>query len=391
VEFRFTEAQEKFRREVKDFFEKELGADWILGGFHFEEEAETDEQWAVHQAMQRKLGEKGWLSLSWPREYGGQGASRIEYTILREEMAYYGAPGMDPISYGMVVPTLSEHGTEAQKRRHLPPLARGETVWCEGFSEPDAGSDLASLKARAVEEGDCFVVNGQKCWTTFGHRADWGICLFRTDPAAARQRGISMFLVDMNAPGITRSRVYNLMKVPGWAEVFFDQVRIPKENMIGEKNRGWQVAATVLNHERTGIGWAGACRRNIDRLVQYVKESEHLALDPLVRHKLASLEIETRLARLFCYYVEWMREKGLDPVWESSLAKGFAGDVSVRIAEAGMQIAGLYGQLDKGSRWAPLDGAIEQAYLSYPSWTIAAGSPEIQKNIIATIGLGLPR
>ncbi len=154
---------------------------------------------------------------------------------------------------------------------------------------------------------------------------------------------------------------------------------------------GFDLAVLKRECERTGIGWAGACRRNIDRLVQYVKESEHLALDPLVRHKLASLEIETRLARLFCYYMEWMREKGLDPVWESSLAKGFAGDVSVRIAEAGIQILGLYGQLDKGSRWAPLDGAIEQAYLSYPSWTIAAGSPEIQKNIIATIGLGLPR
>jgi len=391
MDFQFSAEQEKFRQEVREFFDKELGPDWMVGIFHYEEEAESDEEWALHLAMQRKLGSKGWLSISWPREYGGRGASRIDYTILREEMAYYGAPGMDAISYGVVVPTILNYGTEEQKRQHLPPLARGEGVWCEGFSEPDAGSDLASLNTRAIENGDYFIVDGQKCWTTWGHRADWGIFLFRTDPHAPKHRGITMFLVDLKTPGITLNPVYNLLGLRGWCEIFFDQVRVPKQNMVGGKNQGWEVAGATLNHERTGIGWVGACRRSLDRLVKYAKENKSLAKNPIIRHRLASLAVEVEICRLFCYYVEWARENGLPAVHEASMAKNFVSDVSVRIAEAGLQILGLYGQLAKGSKWAPLGGTVEQTYLSYPSWTIAAGSPEIQKIIIATRGLGLPR
>jgi len=391
MNYQFSKEQQQFRQEVKGFLERELPPDWMIGQLHADEELESDEEWAFSLSLRRKMAEKGWLSWWWPKEYGGQGRSRTEYTILREEIGYYGAPGFDNIGLAMVAPTLIFHGTEEQKRKHLLPLARGETTWCEGFSEPNAGSDLASLTTRAVEDGDDFVVDGQKAWTTAGHHADWGIFLFRTDPNAPKHRGISMFLVDLKTPGISRTPVHNLLGFPGWCDIFFDEVKVPRENMVGNQNQGWYVATTTLNNERTGITWVGACRRSLDRLIKYVKEKEPLTNNPIVRHKLASLAIEIELCRLVCYQIAWLQDRGITPVHEASMAKNFANDMSLHVAEAGIQILGLYGQLGRDSKWAPFAGAVQRTFLSFPSWTLATGSPEIQKNIIATMGLGLPR
>jgi len=391
MDFQFSEEQERLRQEIHDFLDRELPPDWVAVEPFAQQELGSDEEWASYCSLRRKMGEKGWHSLWWPKEYGGLERSRVEYAIFREEICYRGAPGFDGFGSLMLAPVLLTYGTEEQKRKYLPPIASGEVQWCQGFSEPDAGSDLASARMRAVEDGDYFILDGQKCWTSMGHRADWGFFLVRTDPDAAKHKGLSFLLVDMKSPGITLNPVYNLLGHRYWNEVFFEGVRVPKGNLMGEKNQGWYVATTVLNNERVGIENCAVCKRAFDRLVQYVRQHEALARDPIVRQKLAALATEVEVSRLFCYRTAWMQDEGLDPVREASVGKVVSNDLLVHVAEAGLQILGLYGQLGEGSKWAPLDGAIGQTYLSYPPWTLAAGSPEIQKNVIATMGLGLPR
>lgn len=391
MDFRLPEELEGFRQEVREFCQRELPPDWMMGDFLAEEALETEEEWAFHRQFKLKLGEKGWLSLAWPREYGGQD-SHLKFAIFEEELNYQGAPGLDAsITYGIVSPTIIGHCNEEQKRKYLPPMGRGETIWCQGFSEPNAGSDLAVLNTRAVDRGEYFVIDGQKAWNSLGFLADWGIFLFRTNPDAPKHHGISMFIVDMHTPGITKNPVKNLLGRNVWSETFFDGVKIPRENMVGEKNKGWQIATSTLNSERAMMQWIAASRRTLDRMIQYVKEREPLAKNPVIRHKLASLAIEVKVARLFCYYIEWLREQGKTPAHEASMVKEFNSALSARVAQVCLDILGPYGQLMRGSKWAPMNGSILEAFLGYPPWTIAGGSPEIQKNIIATMGLGLSR
>ena len=391
MKFRFSEELERFRQEVKDFCQKELPPNWLMGDFFAEEALETDEEWAFYRQFKLKLGAKGWLSIAWPREYGGQ-ESRMKYCILDEEINYYGAPGLDTgLTYGIISHTLVHNCTEEQKRKHLPPMGRGETMWCEGFSEPNAGSDVAMLTTRAVDKGDYFTVDGQKTWTTMGYIADWAIALFRTDPDAPKHQGLTMFIVDMNSPGLTRNPLRNLLGRVVWSETFFDGVKVPRENVIGKVNQGWQIAMNTLNNERSGMWWLANSRRAMDRMVKYVRERDYLAKDPLVRHTLANLAVGIEVGRLLVYYMEWLREQGENPIHESSMAKEYVADLSVRVSDACIHILGPYGQLWKGSKWAPMGGTAAEAFLGYPPWTIAAGSPEIQKNVIATRGLGLPR
>jgi alkylation response protein AidB-like acyl-CoA dehydrogenase len=391
MDFQFSEAQEKFRQEVREFLEEETPADWTAVEFIAMQELETDEQWAFCVSVRRKMAARGWLSLWWPRRYGGRESSRIDYTILREEVFYRGAVGFDGIGCILLAPVMLVYGTEEQKQEHLSRIARGQVQWCQGFSEPNAGSDLASLTMRAREDGDYFVLDGQKCWTSMSYRADWGFFLVRTDPDAAKHRGLSLFVVDMKTPGITLRPVYNLAGKRHWDEVFFDGVRVPAKNLVGGKNQGWRVATSVLNSERVGIEQHAICRRALDRLLRYVRQNEALAKDPVVRQRLADLATEVEVCRLFCYRTAWMQDRGLEPVHEASVGKAFADDLLVHIANASVDILGLYGQLERGSKWAPLGGAIAATFLTYPPWTVGSGSQEVQKNIIATVGLQLPR
>jgi alkylation response protein AidB-like acyl-CoA dehydrogenase len=364
---------------------------WRVGTSRYEEEVATPGEEAFYRSFQRKLGAKGLLSTWWPVEYGGRGHSKIESAILREELAYYGAPGLFGPTYELFVPMMLAFGTEEQKRRFLPPLARGEWIFCQGFSEPDAGSDLASLKSRAVEKEDGYVLDGHKVWVSAARICDWGFFLFRTDEKATRHRGLSMFLVELSAPGITRKTVNDYAGLPAWQEIFFDGVRVPKENLLGGKNNGWQVAMYALNHERSGLVWLGTCRRALDRLVTYVKERKTLAEDSSIREKLAALAVEVETARLACYYVASMQDRGVIPVHEASVAKILTCHSSIHLAEAGLEIMGEYGLLDTGSPRAPFDGGVARTYLSYPMWVLGGGSLEIQKEVIARLGLGLPK
>ncbi|MFQ5987763.1 MAG: acyl-CoA dehydrogenase family protein [Dehalococcoidia bacterium] len=395
MDFRFSAEEEAFRREVREFLDREIPERWRELGYGLWEE--TDESWAITKAWNRKLGEKGWLAPSWPKEYGGQARSLIEQLILDEEMAYHGTPtGIETVmTIGWVCPTIMIFGTEEQKRDYLPQAAKGDIVFCLGYSEPGAGSDLAGLQTRAVEDGDVYVINGQKIFTSVAHRADYCWLAARTDPDAPKHKGISIFVVDMKTPGITVRPLINMLGFHSFNEIFFDDVRIPNENLVGEKDRGWYQLAVALDFERSGVGMPAGARRTLEELVEYCKETqcngEPLAKDPVIRHKLSERAVEIEVNRLICYRITWMQSKGIIANYEASMGKLFSSELLHRLANTGMQILGLHGQLDRGSKWAPLRGKIARAYLSSHSIGIGGGTSEIQRNIIAMRGLGLPR
>ncbi|OGW16845.1 MAG: hypothetical protein A3G93_08695 [Nitrospinae bacterium RIFCSPLOWO2_12_FULL_45_22] len=394
MDFRFSEEEEAFRQEVLDFLKKELTSKGMSVLTLWE--GETEEEWEFAREFTKKLGKKGWLALWWPREYGGLGGSDVQYLIFNEEMAYYRAPRVDVAGTGIIGPTIMVHGTEEQKKRFLVPTARGEIIWCQGYTEPGAGSDSAAIQTRAVDDGDDYIINGQKVFTSLAHHSDYCYLTTRTDPNAPKHKGLSYFLVDLKSPGITMRPLINMLGAHSFNEIYLDEVRVPKANMLGKKNEAWKIMMATLNFERgTLASMAGQARRALDELIACAKEMRHngqpLAQDPMVRHKLAELAIEVQVARLLTYRVIWMQGKRLFPSYEASLAKTFGDELNFRIARIGMDILGLYGQLAKGSKWAPLAGWTASAYQGTLGSLFAGGTPEIQRNVISNIGLGLPR
>jgi len=392
MEFTFTKEEESFRREVRSFLDTELPADQIMPIVNPAEDLYRDDVWELHKVMARKMGERGWLSLGWPKEYGGKEGSPLLPAILQEEIRYRGAPGWDPQGVSMVAPLLIHFGTEQQRRLHLPAIARGEVFWCEGYSEPQAGSDLASVQTTAVEEGDSFIIHGQKLWVSGAHLTDWCHLLARTNPAAPKKHmGLSYFLVDMKTPGITVRPIRDMCNGQGLCEVFFDNVRVPKENIVGRKEQGWEVALSLLNFERgLDVGGAGMMRGFFDLIRQYLKE-RNLTEDPLVKQHLANIFIEIETARLLAYQLVWLASQGLATASQASKSKLFCSEASQRCANAMMKFLGSYGQLAEGSKWAALQGRIGYWYLQAFSSTLARGTSEMQRNILAIRGLGLPR
>ncbi len=395
MEFRFTPQEESFRQEIRDFLRAELPPGWAESGGAGPLGEGGEERWEFLRQFQRKLASKGWLTLAWPQEYGGMAAGVMTQVIYNEEMAYHRAPTQVGVGPDRVGPTIILYGTEKQKARHLPGIASGETVWCQGFSEPGAGSDLASLQTRAVADGDSFVINGQKIWTSLAHRADWCILLARTDPQAPKHKGISYFLVDMGTPGIRVRPLIDLLGRHTFNEVFFEDVRVPRDCLVGEENRGWYVAAATLDFERSGINRVVAGIRLYEELVEYAAQKRVngrrlIDLAP-VRHKLAEIGIEFTVGRLLAYRVASMQARGEVPNAEASMSKLFGSELQQRLASAGLGILGLAGQLAPGLAWAPLGGRLEQYYLFASALTVAAGTSEIQRGIIAGRGLGLPR
>ena len=389
MDLHFSKEDEEFRQEVLQFISQELPADWRGTGLL--SEAKGDEEWQFALKMLRKVGAKGWHSLAWPREYGGQ-ASMTRQFIFSEEMYYHELPGVDLVGTLMLAPSIIQHGSEQQKREHLPKISRGEVVWCQGFSEPGAGSDLASLSTRAADAGNLFIVNGQKVWSTNANRADWGYFLVRTDPDVPKHKGISFLLVDMRTPGLTARHLPNI--VGTYCEVFLDNVRVPKENLVGKVNDGWRVANTVLGYERSGVHRISAARRNLDKLIEYAKQTvrdgEPLFKMPLVRNRLTDLFIEAQAVRLLAYRVLSLQNSGRDVSYEVSMSRLGGSLLQQHVAGAAMDILGPLGLLDPGSKWAPLSD-FRREYLYSLGATVGAGTAEIQRNIIATRGLGLPK
>jgi hypothetical protein len=394
MDFQFAVEEQAFREEIRAFVRSELPPDWGSAAYNDREDAPREVS-ETSRAFQRKLADKGWLTLAWPAEHGGLGAGPMQQLVYNEEMSALRAPGFGGMGVAMVGPTLMLHGTDEQRQRFLTPIARGELNWCQGFSEPGSGSDLASLQTRAVQDGDDFVVNGQKMWTSGAHRADYCILLARTDPEAPKHRGISYFLMDMKSPGITITPLTNMLGSAAFNQLFLDNVRIPCANLVGEVNRGWYVATTTLDFERSGIQRIVFAQTLLDDLIAYAKrrgaDGRRLIDRPGRRHQLADLQIAFSVGRLLSYRVAWMQGQGLVPNSEASVAKLFSTELQSRFAGAAVNMLGLGGVLSRGSAAAPLDGRLNSYYLAAVSYTIAAGTSEVQRNIIAQRGLGLPR
>ena len=389
MDFEFSNEELSFRNELSAWLKDELANRPQEGG------NDADAEWAFGLEMRKKLADKGWLTMAWPEEYGGQGVSHMMQVVFAEEMSYTRAPGRDVFGTRMMAPTLMIHGTEEQKREFLPPVSKGEVQWCQGYSEPESGSDLASLQTRAVEDGDDFIINGTKIWTSSAHRADHIMVLTRTDPDAPKHRGISFLLCDMNTPGLTVNPIINMAGDHGFNMVTFDNVRVPKKNLVGEQNRGWYVGATLLDFERSGVDYSAGGRRVLEELIAYAKANDQngslIASNAIMRNRLADLTIEVDVSRLISYNIAWMQGEGLVPNKESSMGKIVGTELQQHLSETGMQMLGLHGQLEPGSKYAPMQGRIEHMHLTNVSETIQAGTSEIQRNIIATRGLGLPR
>jgi alkylation response protein AidB-like acyl-CoA dehydrogenase len=393
MDFRFDPQHETFREEVRGFLDEALPPTW---GSKNDREELTPEEQSFAEGFEKKLAEKGWLTLAWPTEYGGLGADPLQQLVYNEEMSYARAPGATTnIAIHLTGPTLMLYGTDDQKRRFLPPIAAAEEHWCQGFSEPEAGSDLASLQTRAVRDGDDFVVNGTKVWISYARRAGWCIILARTDADAPKHKGISYFLMDMKSPGIEIQPLTNVLDSGSFTQIYMDNVRIPRSNLVGDLNQGWYVATTTLDFERSGIQRVMYAHRTLDEVIAYAQEARSggtsLLERPMVRHKLADLKVEFEVGRLLCHRVAWMQSRGLVPNYEASVSKLYGTELQQRLSQAIIGIVGLAGALSRGSPWAALDGAVERYYLAAPSYTIAAGTSEVQRNIIALRGLGLPR
>ena len=392
MDFAFTPEEEAFRKEVQEFIDKEYPQEWRENAAHDFLQAiggSEDEQWERHRAMAKKLGAKGWLSLSWPKEYGGRNSMMLMH-ILVEELAYHRCPGWDVFGDGMLAPMLLNSASEEQKRKYLPGIASGEVIWCEFLSERDAGSDLASLQTTAVEDGDYFVINGQKCWTTGAHRADWGFIILRTDPKAVpKHRGFSFFLLDMKTPGISITPIINMADEHEFNEVFFDNVRVPKENLLGEKNRGWYIVMGVLDFERSLNPIHAVVRRNLEELAEYIQKTR--PLDPVMRNRIAELLVECEVARLIHYRSIWMQDKGLIPNYEAAMDKMYSMELNQRVNFTICQALGHYGELIEGSKWVLWNGRAPYLYLRTVGNTLEAGSSEVDRIVIAQRGLGLPR
>ena len=394
MDIKFTQREEDFRQEIRDFLRETLPEDWDPLG---QAGQSAEERQDFTRQMTQALADKGWLTLAWPEEYGGQARPIMEQVIYSEEMSYKNVPGTElgtgAISW--VGPVLMLAGTDDQKAEHLPPIARGERLWCTLYSEPGSGSDLASLQTQATRDGDDYVINGQKIWTSSAHVADWGWLAARTNPDAPKHRGISIFMLDMKSPGVSVRPIENMAGGRDFNEVYFDDVRVPSGNLVGQEDRGWYTLAVALDFERSGVGYSAGARRTLEALVEYAKQTdrngEPLSKNPNVRRKLAQRFTETEIARWLAYKVAWMQSQDMIPNAEASMSKMYGTELTQRVARTGMEILGMAGQISQGSKWAPLEGHIQQLYLSSVSSTIAAGTSEIQRNIVAQRGLGLPR
>ncbi|MBX7111707.1 MAG: acyl-CoA dehydrogenase family protein [Dehalococcoidia bacterium] len=351
----------------------------------------TDEAKAAAKRWAEALAERGWGAPQWPKEYGGGGLSALEQYILAEEMAQQNAPVIGGAGVTHIGPTLLVHGTDEQRKQFMGPTLRGEILWAQGFSEPGAGSDLGSLQCRAVRDGDEYVINGQKLWTSAGHKANWIFGLFRTDPEAPKHRGISFLLLDARTEGVSVRPIISMAYEHATNETFYENVRVPAGQLVGEENRGWYVGMTLLDFERSGIAQAVFLRGNIEELVTHLRSDERSRSRPAFpRSDVADRYIEANVLLNLSRRIASMQAAGLVPNYEASMGKIFRSELAQRISRTGTKAFGLHGMLWDGDE-APLNGEHAKDYCRSVVGTIAAGSNEIQRNIIAGRGLGLPR
>ena len=391
MNFDFSEKEEAFRKDVRHWLETHLPDD-LRGRSFAASRADRDEVRRL-RAWQKTMSEAGYVGMDWPREFGGRGASIVEMVILYQEMARAESPQfVNRGGISMLGPTLMKHGTPAQQARFLPKILTAEELWCQGFSEPGAGSDLANLQTRAVRDDGHFVVNGQKVWTSMAHVADWCFLLVRTDPAAPKHKGISFLLVDMKTPGITVRPLRQLTGEAEFNEVFFDNARVPAENLVGNLNEGWSVAITTLAYERDLLTFIRhiSLRNALHRLVK-LAQSRGRGADPVVRQKIAELWIGEQALQLNGYRSLTRILKGGQPGPEGSTSKLFWSRLDQELAQVATEVIGPYSQVAHGSPWAPDEGQWEFYELLARASGIRAGTSEILRNILAERVLGLPK
>jgi alkylation response protein AidB-like acyl-CoA dehydrogenase len=395
VDFTLTPDQEAFRDRVRTWLKANIPDEWKALGSTDVPRAEAYE---LGRRWQRKLFEGGFIGVTWPREYGGQGLSFVEEMILHEEMALQKAPPiLNILGVGMAGPTIIAYGTEAQKKRYPARILSCEEIWCQGYSEPNSGSDLAALQTRAVKDGDHYVINGQKVWTSLAHVADWMMLLARTDPDAPKHKGITYFLLDMHAPGVTVKPLKQITGDAEFNEVFFDNVRVHESQVLGEVNNGWAVGLTTLMYERLALGFGLQVRLRIalESLIDMGRRVEKtgrvVTKDPLMRQKLAQLWIDTEALKYTGARAITRLLRGELPGPEASAGKMSWVETHQRLQELAMEIEGPYGQLVKGSERAIDGGVWQYSFLRSRANSIEGGTTEIQKNIIGERVLGLPR
>jgi alkylation response protein AidB-like acyl-CoA dehydrogenase len=396
MDFKFSAEDEAFRQEIRGWLEKNLPKRATEESeVDFMHEGGTDE-WQRRLEWHKKMHEGGWVGLSWPKEYGGRGATVTQQLIYNEEMGKVNAPQLvNGLGIMLVGPTLMHWGTEEQKKRYVPKILSAEEIWCQGYSEPGAGSDVASLQTRALEDGDYFIINGQKVWTSDAHHADWCILLTRTDPEAPKHKGISYILVDMHSPGVTVRPLVQITGDANFNEVFFEDVRVPRKNLIGEKNQGWQVAITTLMFERSGIGGGRDLLgqvRELSDLAKMVKSNGHSAWDDdAVRQRISGFACEALALKYTGYRQLTRRLKGLPPGPEGSVLKLVTSELNLRMNKFAMELLGPYSQMEFRAPFAMDNGKWSYRMLAARALTIAGGTSEIQHNIIGERVLGLPK
>jgi len=397
MDFTLTPEQQSFRDEVRDWLNKNLPKDWVAR-LRQGSDVPRPEAYEFLRGWQRLMYEAGFVGLTWPKEYGGRGLTFMEEMILQEEMALHKAPPvLNILAIGMAGPTIIAYGTEQQKKRYPPKMLSCEEIWCQGYSEPNAGSDLAALQARAVKDGEYYVLNGQKVWTSLAHVADWMMLLARTDPDVSKHKGITYFLLDMHSPGISIKPLRQMTGDAEFNEVYFDNVRLHESQILGGLNNGWAVGLTTLMYERLALGFGLQVRLRIalDGLVELARNTSKngvpVTQDPVMRQKLAQLWIDTEVFKYTGARAITKLLKGEMPGPEASTGKMMWVEGHQRLQELAMEIEGPYAQIMKGSPWALADGLWQHTFLRSRANSIEGGTTEIQRNIIGERVLGLPK
>jgi alkylation response protein AidB-like acyl-CoA dehydrogenase len=393
MDLNLTPEETKFRDELRSWLEANVPKDW--GEWR---EKPLEESFPYLRAWQRKLYEGGWAAVSWPKEYGGRGATLMEQSLFWEEMARVEAPPMaNSLGLGLIGPTIIAYGTDEQKKRFIPKILSAEEIWCQGFSEPNAGSDLAALQTEARLDGDHYVVNGQKVWTSYGWIGNWCELVVRTDSNVPKHKGLSVLLIDMKSPGVEVRPLKQMTGESEFNEIFFRDVRVPVANLLGKVNDGWNVAVSTLMYERGSYGarlhliFKRAITRLIELSHKFQKDGHPAAQDPITRQKLAQCYAEIEIMR-------WNQLRAFSRVTatgvpgpEGSIQKIFWSELNQRLQQIAQEMFGAYGQLLAGDKDAVDNGIWSYGYLRTRGNTIEAGTSEVQRNIIGHFVLGLPR
>ena len=395
MDFRFTTQQEAFRREIREWLEGVLPRFQVGRDFIGRSEVEAEDT-RYSPAFSRELGKKGWIGMAWPESLGGHGLGFIEQMLFNEEMVRQRAPcGYHLPAERQMGPSILHAGSDEQKSFFIPQVIAGEVGFAIGYTEPNAGSDLASLQTQARQDGDDYVINGQKMWAGGAHFVEYLWTAVRTDPAAPKHRGVSVFVIPLKGtPGLT-VRPFHAMSGARYNEVFFDNVRVPASAMVGEKDRGWYTVAHNLDFERSGIERVAQAEMQWEEVVGCARGMT-VGRKPLlsqagVQRRLAEVALELKVERNLCYRVGWMQSNGLVPNAEVSVSRLYGSEAGQRACRAFISVLGMHGMLARDSKYAPIRGKVLRKYLDSVANTIRAGTAEVQRNIIAGRGLGLPR